>query len=504
VKPAIALAVVVGVLVPTVGLAEAFDTSAGSNTAAPKAATAPLVGTRLVCPDAADRTAGHVSRVTRIGVAAPQTSVPAASSASAAAARGTVTVSRLPVRGLPPVQVQMALAPGAAQVLAGGAFQGDVVIDATGGLAPGISADEFGRRDGGTYRGLDSVACTAPVDSAWLVGASTTIGAHGQLRVTNTDDSIALIDIALFGPRGPVTARNAVGLAVPAHSTRLIALETVAPAQSLLMVNVRARSGRVAIALRQQLQNASTPNGQDWVPITSAPARSALVPGLIAGQGPRRVLVGNPGDTDATASFRLIRGDSSFVPRGFSAVTVPAGSTIAVDLTKALGGRAGAVLVSADRPVAAGAAMSSGPGRISGFAEVAYSGAVPPLSGPASVVINYAHFRTSQLYLTAPSGAADVAITTLAGIGPGPARQISVHVPAGRTVVYDLTALTRGALLVSVALTPVAGGGPVYAARHEIEVGSHGPMFTLLPLTSAPQVALVPPAALDLRAGLPQ
>jgi hypothetical protein len=501
-RPSIALAVVVGVLIPTVGLAEAFDTSAGSSNRPPQPIAAPLVGTRLVCPDVVDRTAGHISRITRFGVAMPQTTVVPATG-SGTTSRGAVTASRLPVPGLPPVRVQLALSRGSAQVLGGGAFDGDVVIDATGGSAPGISADEFGRRDGGTYRGLDSVACTAPVDSAWLIGGSTSIGAHGQLRLTNTDDAVALIDIALWGQHGPVAARNAVGLAVPAHSTRFIPLETLAPGQPLLMLNVRSRSGRVAVALRQQLQNASTPNGQDWVPLTSAPARSALVPGVVAGQGPRRIVVGNPGDTDATASFRLIRNDSSFVPRGFSAVTVPAGSTIAVDLTKALGTKAAGVLVTTDRPVVAGAAMSSGPGAVSGFAEVAYSAAVAPLSGPSSVVINYAHLGSSLLHLTAPSGAADVHINTLTGVGPSPARQVTVHIPAGRSLVYDLTTLTRPALYVSVSVTPVAGG-PVYAARQEVELGSHGPLFTVLPMASAPQVALIPPAALDLRAGLPQ
>jgi hypothetical protein len=43
----------------------------------------------------------------------------------------------------------------------------------------------------------------------------------------------------------------------------------------------------------------------------------------------------------------------------------------------------------------------------------------------------------------------------------------------------------------------------VYAARAEVELGAHGPMYTVLPLVTAPQAAVIPPAAIDLRTGLP-
>ena len=153
-------------------------------------------------------------------------------------------------------------------------------MDATGGFAPGLTADEFGRRDGGPSRGLDSVACAAPRDEAWLLGASTVVGAHAELRLTDTDDVSAIVDISLFGTNGRVVAPNAGGLSVGAHKTRVIRLETLAPGQKLLLVHVQARSGRVAVALRQQVQAAATPQGQDWIPLAGAPATTSVVPGL--------------------------------------------------------------------------------------------------------------------------------------------------------------------------------------------------------------------------------
>jgi hypothetical protein len=63
--------------------------------------------------------------------------------------------------------------------------------------------------------------------------------------------------------------------------------------------------------------------------------------------------------------------------------------------------------------------------------------------------------------------------------------------------------LSHNGLLVAVKITPVSGSGQVYVARDEFEFGSHGPMFTVLPLVAAPQAVSIPPASADLRAGLP-
>jgi hypothetical protein len=503
-KPRIALAITVVVLVPMIAVTEVMQSSAKVPTATPRPVRAPLVGARLVCPDVVDRTVGRVSRITRLGVAVPAR--PSTVSPAAPTGAGVVRLTPLRAKGgvAPPVLNQA----GQARILGGSRYQSDVVVDASGSLAPGLAADELGRRDSGAYRGLDGVACTAPSDSAWLIGASTTVGAHTELHLTNTDDAAALVDIGLFGPSGPIAAHNAVGLAVEPHSTRVIALETLAPAQTELMVNVRARSGRVAVALRQQLQAASTPLGIDWIPLSQPPARTTVVPGLPSGPGPRRLVLGNPGDIDATATIRLIRGDASFVPRGSSSITVPAGSVVSVDITKALAEKLGAALVTADHSIVAGAVMSTGP-RVNGFAEQAFSAGTPPLTGPSQAIVNYlpggvaAQFA-SALLLTAPTRAANVRIATLGGAGPRQESVATVHIPAGRTAGYPLVLLAHNAPIVAVTVTPMPGSGPVYAARSEFDAGSHGPMFTVLPLVTPPQVATIPPAAIDLRTGLPQ
>src|SRR5437868_536275 len=136
-RPRVAFVVVLGVLAATIGAAEALDTSAKAPRSSEQPVAAPLVGARLVCPDVVERTVGHVTRITRLGIASigPTGAVP-----RAAARTGTVTASTVRPKG--PTAPLLA-SPGRARVVGAPAYQGDVVIDATGKLAPGLAADEL-------------------------------------------------------------------------------------------------------------------------------------------------------------------------------------------------------------------------------------------------------------------------------------------------------------------------------------------------------------------------
>jgi hypothetical protein len=498
-RPALALALVVAVLAITVGVAERVGSSAitpgGSSVTA---AVAPVVGARLVCPDVASRKVGQIDRTTRLGVGTPATTPPGAP------ASGSIVVTRLAELGSATARPLLTLkARGAGATALGGPAGGDLVVDATGALAPGLSADVLDRRDGGPYRGLDGVACAAPSGEAWALGASTTVGQHTELRLTNTDDLPALVDIKLFGTKGPVNAKAGIGVGIGPRTTRTIHLETLAPDERLLLIQVQVRSGRVATSVRVQAQQAATPQGVDWLPLAAAPSTHTVVPGIGGGAGPRRLVLANPGNIDATASISVELGSGEFVPRGLSAVTVPAGALLAIDITKPLARAAGAVAVTADQPLVSAVSMSTGP-RVNGYAEFAWTASAPKLTNPATVVVNFVHGRVSRLLLTAPETSGAVRITTLTGIGPSPTKSATVRIPAGRTIEVALTSFARFPdNLVGLTVAPVSGSGPVYAARVTAENGTRSGLLTVLPLVAAPEVRLVRPAVADLHAGLP-
>ncbi|MDX6285661.1 MAG: hypothetical protein QOG53_1146 [Frankiales bacterium] len=498
-RPVFALGLVVAILTITVVVAEAVGSSAVVPGGRSRATTAaPVVGVRLVCPDVVSRQVGQIVRTTRVGVGQP------ASAGEGSASGGSVVVTRLKELGSAKARPVATLTrPGSSVKIAVTGDLGDLVVDGTGPLAPGLAADIFGLRDAGPYRGIDGVACTSPAGEAWALGASTTVGEHSELRLTNADDQPALVDVTLFGAKGRINAAAGRGVGVPARATRTIRLETLAPEERLLLIRVQVRSGRVATSVRVQSQKAATPQGQDWLPLAAAPSKRTVVPGIAGGAGPRRLVVANPGEIDTTASIQLVSSRATFVPRGLSAVTVRAGSVVSIDVTKALGAGAAAAVVTAERPLVAAASISTGP-QVNGYAELAWTAGVPRLTDPASALINVTKLnRSSALILSAPQSAATVRLTTLLGLAPGVPISATLTIPAGRTLSVDLNKYA-GSVDVGISVVPLGGSGPVYAARLILQRGRRSPLITVLPLRSAPVVRVVHPAFADLRAGLPR
>jgi hypothetical protein len=203
-------------------------------------------------------------------------------------------------------------------------------------------------------------------------------------------------------------------------------------------------------------------------------------------------------------SIQVTTEDGQFVPVGRDAVDVPAGTTVSVRLDDVTGTSAVGVRVrSTGAPVLAGGFAKdyqSGPVR-----EFAYTGGAEPLSGPAlltDVVINRP--TESTLILSAPEGAATVVVRPIRVLGergalPAPK---TVGIAAGRTATLRLSAFFRPGTTarMAVELSPVAGSGPVYAARYLREHGSHGPLTTLLVLHGPVQLVSRPSVVEDQQA----
>jgi hypothetical protein len=93
-----------------------------------------------------------------------------------------------------------------------------------------------------------------------------------------------------------------------------------------------------------------------------------------------RLLVTNPGDTQAVVELQVVTADGAFVPLGSEQLSIDPGTVGSVDLTAALDGRAAAVRLRSEVPVI-------GTVRASRAGDVGYAGAAPPLEGPAGLVL---------------------------------------------------------------------------------------------------------------------
>jgi hypothetical protein len=305
--------------------------------------------------------------------------------------------------------------------------------------------------------------------------------------------------VEVWTATGPVDERPGRGIAIGPRARTALQLDTLAPDRDLLVVHVTAVRGRFAGGLRHVRFDGRVPRGVDWVPRSEPPSQEVVVAGLPAGPGRRALLVTNPGEDDTTVSVELTTDDGQLVAPGLDALEVPAGTTVAPDLSELLARTPAAVRVRSDGgPVLASGFVIDGRfdsnqagGRVVGpVRELAYAAATAPLSGPAlltDVVLEPP--IESTLLVSALDGDARVVVTPVPVVGgprdlPAPK---TVEVAAGRTASLRLSTFlppgSTGRLALDV--RPAPGSGPVHAARYLRERGATGPLTTLLSLVGA-------------------
>ena len=412
--------------------------TAAEPTGLPSAAPTAVVATTAVCPDAGR----------------PVT---------------TVTAAGLGLTGGP---LGALLQPLAAPVLAD-LPDGAHVLTARGEGAGGLTVVQRSRTASGPARGAAALLCPAPSPESWFVGGTTVVGASSELVLVNVEDTPAVVDVRVWTADGPADPRPGRGTVVPARSRVVVPLDRLAPDRDLLAVHVDAVRGRVAGALRVARADGRTPLGTDWVPQGQPPAREQVVAGLTAGPGSRTALLANPGQDDAVVRLELATGDGTFVPEGAEAVLVPAGTSVAVDLSAHLSTTPAALRVVSDGPpVLAGAVLVDGAATAR---DAAWAAAVPALDAPA--VLADVQPERDVLLLSALDEDASVAV--------GSQR---VDVPSGTTVAVPVTGAGP--------LRPVTGR--VHAARWSVEPGSRGPLTALLPVLPG-RLQVQPPVVVPAR-----
>lgn len=355
---------------------------------------------------------------------------------------------------------------------------GPWVFGASGSLAPGLTVEQT-TSDGG----LAGTGCARPATDLWFAGPGPAGAEDVGLYLTNVDDRPVTAIVAALSPDGSIeTAEGEDDVLVGPHTTRLVRVGVqaegfgqAAGGAGLIALHVHAATGRIAAAVRVRRGK-----GADWLPPT-APGRNVVVPGVPAGNGRRRLLIAVPGRDTAAVTVQGIAKDGGFAPSGQRVLQAPALAVTPFDL--GLGGRAAALRLVSDKPIVAAVIADEGD-------DFAVTAATPPLSpsgGPGLVADD--RDRTTVV-LTAPGAAARVRLTRLMGQGPAGTAQ-GADVPAGRTVTVAMPPPAGGDGY-GLAIVPLPGSGPVYAARL-LTIKKTG--LTLQPVGPAPMTALLPPVA---------
>jgi hypothetical protein len=358
-------------------------------------------------------------------------------------------------------------------------------VAASGPMAQAMEAEEA------QSSGLSSVRCGEPGSDIWFVGPGQQGGAaQVQLDLMNIDALAASVDVAVITDAGRVQAGTATGITVPPHQTVTESLSSLAAGSSVVAIEVHTSIGRVAA----DVSESSHGGAASWLPSAAPPSTQVVIPGVSPSSSAAGLYIVVPGTSNAQVNVVAVTPQGGYRPFGTQTEDLPGGSASYVPLTP-LGGTASALELTSNVPVTAAVLV---PG--SGLGT--FTAATAPISEQAVVAGNSSDSGFgATVVLSAPAGAAQVRLTEMAeaavtrGTASGASATASqvVSVRAGHTVTVRVTD-PRGAkhgTAFALVITPLAGSGPVYAAR--VETQGQNTVVSIIPAVSALTTISLPP-----------
>jgi hypothetical protein len=344
--------------------------------------------------------------------------------------------------------------------------------------------------------GMATVRCGTPGSDLWFVGPGQQNGASKiSLDLMNVDSLAASVDVSVITDAGQSQAGNDTGITVPAHQTVTESLSSVASGSSVVAIEVHTSIGRVVADVSEGPSDATS----GWLPVTAAPSTRLVIPGVPPSGSAAGLFIADPGDSSAKVTVTAITPQQNFRPFGAQSVDLPGQSAAYVALSP-LGGTNAALEVTSNVPVVAGVVVpGSAADAATGATATAATAtaATAPISEQAVVAGTTSGAGLSaSVVLSAPGAAAQVRLTEIApashGGGSVTASQV-VPVKAGRTQVVAVAGpkgAKHGAAF-AVVITPLAGSGPVYAAR--VETKEQSTVVSIIPAASALTTISLPP-----------
>ncbi|BAJ28751.1 MULTISPECIES: DUF5719 family protein [Kitasatospora] len=409
--------------------------------------------------------------------AAPSGS-PAAPAAAAVDARINLAKPGVPVTG-----------PAANTDTAPGSF-----AMAAGNLAPGFTATQLTSSEQGGAS-LSGAGCLPSGTSFWFSGASTADGRVDYVTLVNADTLPAVVDLRMYGDKGPIENDLATGIAIAPGKFQTMALRslTKGPVDNLAL-HVVTRSGRIGAGVHA----VDTGKGTDWLEPSADPAPAVTVPGIPDDVTTAHLVVATDSADDADLKVQLSGKNGWFTPAGKETLHVKAGMTAVLDFQFTDQTREGASAIrltpSSDThptPIVAGLRVDR---ENKGKTEAGWLSGGAPIGARATIADNRA--GQTKLMLTATDGDAKVRVTSSAGASGGTPASKEVSVPAGSTVTVDGIDPAQANGPYALTLQTLAGG-PVLATRQISAVTRDVPTFTVQRFRDDHATVEVPHVAAD-------
>ena len=350
--------------------------------------------------------------------------------------------------------------------------RGGLIVSAQGANAQGLDVEQLGPGGQATAR------CEPAGSDFWFVGPGAT-NLHVYVYLMNPDSEPADVTVGVQTDSGLLLGPQDSGIVVPPHSMVVQTLDNLVHAAKAVALHVTTSTGRVVAAVRESTK---TSEEGTWLPVAGEPATKQFLAGLPANSGARELYVTDPGDTATQVKVTVITAKGSYQPTGGTGISLLQHQSLGISIPS-LSGLTGAVEISAAVPITGTLETPGGPKGAPG-AFIVGSG---PLIGQGVVAASTSgKLGTTELELSAPKAAASVRVTVAPPGSPltGSQGQV-VHIPARSSfeVHLDLPKRLAKDPLMAFEVTPLPGGGPVYAGRVSIIRNS---VQTVIPVVSSP------------------
>lgn len=200
-----------------------------------------------------------------------------------------------------------------------------------------------------------SVLCTAPASSQWFVGGTSDVSSKGVIYLVNSGLSLSIVDVFTWSENGEQAVKT---LSLKANSRAAVRLDSLAPGDSDIVVQVVSRSGRVNSYLVDERVKGLQKLGGDSVNSTASPLRKFVITGipqqLVNKKPPTHYLrIFVPGVADANFSLELLSSDGRFIPTGFNERRLESGKVVELELKPKVANGAFAIKLTSDQPIVA-------------------------------------------------------------------------------------------------------------------------------------------------------
>lgn len=281
------------------------------------------------------------------------------------------------------------------------------VVQARGGLAPGVAATQTYLSGREQSRGLEVTPCLVPAEESWLLAGGGQPGRLERLVLVNPGVDPVTATVTVLDRDHRPDRPDGLEVVVPGGGRVVRLVDAAATTSGAPVVRVDTTQGPLAAFLGDRWLDGSTDRGLELTTPTAPPATSQVIPGVLrpAGADARTQLrVAVPGTEQAVVQVRAL------TPQGPVRVQqdvtlVPGGRTQDIELSDLPPGRYG-VEVTSDVAVVAAASAQTAPGA-AGARGLAWAPATPPLRGLGGLVLDLPGRQESGpvLQLTAPGAA---------------------------------------------------------------------------------------------------